>query len=322
MPQEARAPSLNNSTLTFSETHSIQAMFQALAVTRPEHVFDNVDVVLSRGLLAHIVRFCGMGSKGFRVDASLVRDSTLVFQYRPVAGMLEPWPQSASLGLQCEKSVAGYPAGLEDSYNHYRVLRYKLGPLECVVSFEADATTEPYSCTTSSGEGAETMARVERSAADAVVVRRGHLTKQEHAVEIRSFSGTKWRPALEGGLTRLRFWFGCTGHVLVGRRYDARGGGSFESVKLKDVRQKIREFASHPRKYEALGRLPPLISALKEAVRAAPNARAAFVFRGGGGANADVGGEIDVYSIEQEQEGPAIPQTAIEKFWTASRSKL
>ncbi|KAK8053065.1 hypothetical protein PG996_012366 [Apiospora saccharicola] len=146
-------------------------MFQALAVTRPEHRFDNVDVVLSRSVLANLVRFCGMGSKSFRVDVSLVQDSTLVFEYCPVAGMMGTWSRKA-LGLQFEQAAACYPAGLEDSYNHYRVLRYKLGPLECVVLFEADATTGPYSCTTSSGDSAETIARVERSAAGAVVVRR------------------------------------------------------------------------------------------------------------------------------------------------------
>lgn len=120
-----------------------------------------------------------------------------------------------------------------------------------------------------------------------------------------------------------KLWAGCVSHLLVGRRFNDEGGGSFKQVTMQDVRQRIAEaIEESPHKQRALGMLPPLISALKDAVRAAPNRRAALVFRGGGtDADAGEGTVVDVHSIERG-EGREIPHATVEKFWASARRKL
>ncbi|KAK8065052.1 General alpha-glucoside permease [Apiospora hydei] len=296
----------------FQHTSSIQPIFQALEVTRPECRFDSVDVVMSHMVLTRLLLFCGVAAAPFRINASLIHDS-LVLKYCPERVQ----PERASLGLQFEEATSSYPKGLEDSHNHWRVLRYRLGPLKRVVYYEADATTEPYACVLSVASGlgsaGDSGIPAREGSSAAVVVVRGHLTDQEHAVEIKCTERPYGRSPRNSKL-----WAGCVNHLLLGRLAD----GEIIWTRMVDVRQRVAQWSRVHDKQEALSRLPALISELKDAVRATPNGRAALVFRGVGlgEVRAEVEAEVDVYSLGQD-EGCVISRAMTNKFWNASGRK-
>ncbi|KAK8127264.1 hypothetical protein PG984_008372 [Apiospora sp. TS-2023a] len=212
-------------------------------------------------------------------------------------------PGGPGHGITFEEHVSDYPKGLEGSISHWRILRYRLGPLKCVVRYEADATKYPYGdC---SGQRRVVLpAPDDRSA---TVVLRGHLTPQADTIEIKCFGHD--RP-LAFNTFKPEIWAGCTGHMLLGRHVD----GLLEQVILAPMLEKTMLWESAEPRQTAFRMLPHLISDLKEAVRAAPGRQAALIFR-----------PYPLQLVEVYDAGPKpdrlVSEYMVNKFWGGRKKK-
>ncbi|KAK8064986.1 hypothetical protein PG997_011733 [Apiospora hydei] len=275
---------------------------EAVEVLRPECRFDNVDLLTSRVVLMRLLKFCALGTGSFRLSASVIRNSLVLHISTRAQAELEndgigtTGGASAGYGFSFEEAVTSYPKGLEDSHSHWRILRYNLGPLKCVLHYEADATTEPY-------DGGSRQAPVVIPAPDdlsATILLRGHLTPQEETLEIKSTGSTHvWAVSQLAS----KIWAGCTGHLLLGRHFD----GQLEHVTMKKMQQESVKWCDMRRSQMALDRLPRLISELKQAVRAAPSRQATLILHEWPRL------QVEVYDARHRE--PLVSPRMAKKFW-------
>ncbi|KAK8113591.1 hypothetical protein PG984_014117 [Apiospora sp. TS-2023a] len=160
-----------------------QPMFQAVRALRPECRFDNVDVVASRIVLNMLLHFCKLGNLDFRLNATVVNDSLILEHCPKWTSMFAK--HSSGYGFNFEEYMTAYPEGLEASDSHWRILRYKLGPMTWVIHYESDATKEPYG----RFDNQKPVVIPARDYESATVVLKGHLTPQEETIEIKSKNG-------------------------------------------------------------------------------------------------------------------------------------
>ncbi|KAK7968096.1 uncharacterized protein PG986_002373 [Apiospora aurea] len=278
----------------------LQPLFQAVEVLRPECRFDNVDLLTSRVVLMRLLKFCALGTGSFRLSASVIRNSLVLHISTRAEAELENdgigTAVGAGYGFSFEEAVTSYPKGLEDSHSHWRILRYNLGPLKCVLHYEADATTEPYD----GGSGQLPVVIPAPDDLSATVLLRGHLTPQEKTLEVKSTGNTHiWKVSQLAS----KIWAGCTGHLLLGRHLD----GQLQHVTMRNMRQESVKWCDLGRTQAGLDRLPRLISELKHTVRAAPSRQAMLIFHEWPRL------QVEVYDARHRE--PLVSPRMAEKFW-------
>ncbi|KAJ4391093.1 hypothetical protein N0V93_004708 [Gnomoniopsis smithogilvyi] len=108
---------------------------------RPEFRFDGIDLVINRNSLRYLLDFSlGRSVKSsFRINMFLIKDTLIVERCIRKAAEMIRIPDNRGFGHNFEHTFTAPSAGLGDSSSHHRVLRYKLGQLNCVVRFEVDA---------------------------------------------------------------------------------------------------------------------------------------------------------------------------------------
>ncbi|KAK5077217.1 hypothetical protein LTR64_005302 [Lithohypha guttulata] len=128
---------------------TFEPMFRALSVMQPSCAFDQVDVIVNRNSLRKLLTFVhGSVPDTFRVDLTLVHD-TLVITRHERKTRERVWDSvTAGYGHEYERHCTTPAPGMADSTSHHRVIRYRLGLLDCVVRFEVDARTDDSSTTT------------------------------------------------------------------------------------------------------------------------------------------------------------------------------
>lgn len=113
-------------------------MFQSLSVMNPEARFDQVDIVINRNSLGHLLRFAsGTCQKSFRLDLAMVHN-TLVVTPR-WERITESKRHKLNYGREFEDLFVRRHADMQGSSTHHRAIRYNLGPLSCAVLCETDA---------------------------------------------------------------------------------------------------------------------------------------------------------------------------------------
>ncbi|KAK8004636.1 hypothetical protein PG989_004355 [Apiospora arundinis] len=284
-------------------TSRLLPLFQALELTRPNCRFDDVDIITNRGDLMLLLSFCARSDRGsFRVEASVVQDSLVLdFWSKTPTRVYEDDAETRGYGPEFEQAMTSYPRGLEDSHSHWRVLRYKLGPLTCVVRYEADATTTSYG-DFSARPGTIRHAPNNRSA---TVIVGGRMTPQGHGVEIKTGPPSyplrymyQWIP---------KFWMGCTKHlVLGGQRH-----GLFNQVVMGNMEKRIDDWIRSAETQDAVARLVRLIPALKQAVQATSHGQAVLIFR------QEPEDEVEVYDAGERI--PLVSHAMARRFWDSAR---
>ncbi|KAK7936165.1 hypothetical protein PG985_001660 [Apiospora marii] len=276
-----------------------QPMFQAVRVLRPECRFNSVDVVTSRNVVELLLKFCGNDSHQFRLNATVVQDS-LVLDHCPKS------IGSNHVGLHFEEAMSAFPAGLEHSDSHWRILRYSMGQLTWVVHYEADATAEPYGRCDDQAPVVIPAPNYE----SANVVVQGHLTPQHETVEMKSKgSNHMWSPLQLTSKT----YTACTGYLLLGDLYQ-------DTVQRATMKPLEADHAWYPTSRAMTGKsldaLPRFVKMLKRAVRRAPSGQAGLVFRPYPWVR------VDVYDLDpQGGYGPLVSQEMKETFWVKRPNK-
>lgn len=111
-------------------------MFSALQVMKPGYRLDDVDIIINRNALQALLLFTGGKRKRpFRLDTCMIKNTLLVTPY---------WRSGLEGGKKNFGHVFEHVFTEKDSSvhghgSHHRAIRYKIGPLNCVVLFECDA---------------------------------------------------------------------------------------------------------------------------------------------------------------------------------------
>lgn len=116
-----------------------EPMFQSMSVLNPGFRFDDIDLIVNRNSLRHLLRFTGGSVKqNFRLDLAMVHNTLVI---TPVwESVFEKAPGKTNHGRDFEDLFVH--RSLRDSGSYHRAIRYKLGPLNCAVLSELDAALE------------------------------------------------------------------------------------------------------------------------------------------------------------------------------------
>ncbi|KAJ4386863.1 hypothetical protein N0V93_009761 [Gnomoniopsis smithogilvyi] len=112
-----------------------EPMFRAVGVMRPGFKFDDVDLVINRSSLHHLLRLADEGrcKDAFRLDLAMVNDTLIV------TPLWKRVTDQGNYGRVFEQYFTRHSHGLKESQSHHRAIRYDLGPLKVVVLCEVDA---------------------------------------------------------------------------------------------------------------------------------------------------------------------------------------
>ena len=114
-------------------------MFAALDAMQPDYDFTAVDLVTNRNSLRKLLNFAsGRAPDSFRIDVCMVHDTLFLTRRERTTKDMIRGPHNSGFGHNFEKAFTKAEKGLEESSGHHRVVRYRMGDLDCVVRFEVD----------------------------------------------------------------------------------------------------------------------------------------------------------------------------------------
>ena len=109
-------------------------------VMKPDCDLGAVHLVTNRNSLRKLLNFAsGRVPESFRIDVNMVHDTLFLTRRERSTRDLIQGNRNAGYGHNFEKAFTKAEAGLEESSGHHRVVRYRMGELDCVVRFEVDA---------------------------------------------------------------------------------------------------------------------------------------------------------------------------------------
>ncbi|KAJ4313229.1 hypothetical protein N0V94_007050 [Neodidymelliopsis sp. IMI 364377] len=244
------------------------AVFHAMTLMHPDFAFNDVDVLADRNNLRVLLEFVQGKTVGpFRLDLYMVFGTLVIV--RREDGF---WRRSdgKSYGFNFEKHFTTSLPDLVDATSHYRAIRYRMGPLNVVCRFEADAYVDTTSSTLSMSEAAAVVPPVPTEP-DLMerprftyrgpfrVLQKGSLVPGSQILELK----TQVEKPREDGQSLVscqdQLWFGRTSHLYTGR-YEP-GTGKVLYVKKEDATQRIKRW--EVKEQENLQKLVGLLTMLK-----------------------------------------------------------
>lgn len=200
--------------------YPFEGLFRAAdAMVPPAFTFDDIDVVITRHSLRNMFDFIGNNNReGFRLNLHLVGIKTLIVEPAEEEHTLDRGP--GDLSTACERGFIKKLLHLEETEGHYRIIRYRIGELQCAVQFEVDACyEEPYPVGTGENLGEEGTLSEESQQSDSATTRSLGVNVANHdSAEIKTSvsanKGAKTR-AVKKALPQL--WFGRIAWLIFGR---------------------------------------------------------------------------------------------------------
>lgn len=262
----------------------------------------------------------GRTQDSFRVNLFLV-NNTLIIE-RCVKSQKEYInPRGPGFGHNFERATTRLPQSLLDSTAHHRVLRYKLGGLECAVRFEVDAAYDDPNETGVSGAGErgdaaerDDLGSLEASVSSMALgksasapvandvsmsaISRGSGTPQASVAELKSQKRFKSRPK-----TIPQLWFGRTRYLITGYHQN----GIFAEVKVDDLKENLVAWENQEANQNGLRKMTLLLSRLRDVVKMAEGKACVAIYEKG------VDSALRVFDSTSGKR--PLPDSIIDKFW-------
>lgn len=277
-------------------------MFRALDIMNPNMKLTDVDVIADRNNLRTLLEFCQGKSVGpFRLDLHLTNNTLILVRKEE---RFSKRADGKGYGYNFEESFTTPAPGLEDATNHYRVIRYAMGPLNVVVRLEVDAYFEESDPTEIPPDEAEENTTSYRSNHPEVkpwfnfkgplqVFEKGHVVPNSNMAELKT---KVFRPDLEKhsyGLPAAKdqLWFGRTPHLIVG--YYTAETGVFHRIRHMSGKELCATWETSMQ--EPLRKLVSLLAQVRDMLRAEPGPfRSAVLVR------EEKGGPIRIRAMEEQ----------------------
>ncbi|KAL2282567.1 hypothetical protein FJTKL_10636 [Diaporthe vaccinii] len=264
--------------------YPFEPMFQSLSVLNPGFRFDDVDLIINRNSLSHLLRFVnGSVKHNYRLDLAMVHNTLIV---------TPAWQRVSEINRDKDNHGRDFEdlivqRRLQDSATYHRAIRYNLGPLNCAVLSELDAALpasggamashneqwkfHPKPGSVSLRELSDEWQPNTRAEEilfeprDQTASKQPRLWHQPHSMVILGGTGTLSKDAAElsaSGLSGIRkmpqLWFGRVPSLVRGRY----GRGSLASVTVTQVAASFADYEN--RIQDRLQKLVSLIATLKE----------------------------------------------------------
>lgn len=247
------------------------AIFHAMAVMNPDYAFNNVDVLADRNNLRVLLEFVQGKTVGpFRLDLYTIFGTLVIV--RREDGF---WRRSNGTGCghNFEKHFTTSTPDMDDATSHYRAIRYRMGPLNVVCRFEADAYVDTAPDTLSQSEVAAVVPSVPSGRdlmqrpkftynAPFKVLQKGHLVPGQQILELKTQVHKTGDDSQSFGSWHDQLWFGRTKHLYTGR-YEA-GTGKILFIKHEEITERMKRWED--KNQEDLQKLVALLTRLKETV--------------------------------------------------------
>jgi hypothetical protein len=285
-------------------------MFEALRVMKPDFNLSEVDILADRHSLRDLLKFVQGKKEPLCMSVHLVKETIIL---------------GRSYDMNLQKAV-GYGHSFEKTFtcpdpdmgeaeiiNHYRAIRYALGPLNAVVRFEADARYIEDAEELSPQEDTDdnVMLKLKRpySYSDAPVApyqvfKRGRMVLQYEVAELKTKTFKSKGQKLPTCKDQL--WFGRTEHLFTGYYEPGTGILNPGMARYDDMREKVAEWEESQQKN--LQKLVGLITELREILRnKTGEKKAAIIFR-----DKEYG---PLYVCERLVNDPIVGRKYVEEFW-------
>ncbi|KAI0485032.1 hypothetical protein GGR56DRAFT_55823 [Xylariaceae sp. FL0804] len=291
-----------------SQEYPFEASFRAMAVLNPEARFNDTDVVCNRNTLKKLLGVCSpKAQQSFRLRLYIVQN-TLVIESDEVQRSHQA--PLHGYGSAFEKRFSSFPDELSDTACHHRLISYKLGPLNCVVRFQADVSYLPEGNVPDDLKPtllSKNPTRLpDQSTDQAALLLIGNGTPQNSVAEVKArVQGSNASPSRH----MAQFWFGRTRYLIQGR-HDARG-----VVQSVDIREPdLKEWEEREANQLALRRLVTLLSFLRESVRRSERHCLFAVYDDKGATDA-----LQLYALEGQRTKP-LPDHLSAIFWSGGKA--
>ncbi|KAF3009562.1 hypothetical protein E8E13_005676 [Curvularia kusanoi] len=247
------------------------AVFHAMSAMNPDYAFNDVDILADRNNLRVLLEFVQGKTVGpFRLDLYMVFNTLVIV--RREDGF---WRRSdgTGYGFNFEKHFTTPTPDMTDATSHYRAIRYRMGPLNVVCRFEADAYIDTAASTLSASEASavippttpppilsDLLQRPQFSFnAPFNVLQKGHLVPGSQILELKTQVHKTGDDHQSFGSWHDQLWFGRTKHLYTGR-YEA-GTGKILFIKQEDATQRVKRWED--KNQLDLRKLVALLSMLK-----------------------------------------------------------
>ncbi|KAI4955366.1 hypothetical protein J4E91_001226 [Alternaria rosae] len=300
--------------------YPFEPVFAALAVMGPNVVLDQVHIIANRNSLRKLLDFsAGRKLDTFCMGLHMVGETLIISRKERNAQQMIHGSPNAGYGHNFEKTFTMPDHEMGNSSSHHRVIRYHIGPLDCVVRFEVDAYYDDPDVALDSkfrqpvdepvGIASAAMAQLNiaglpptqtnprKTPADkpTVVVEKGVFINPSKLAEIKAKKIARLTEALP------QLWFGRTPYFMNGNH----DKGTVHSVNISHAEKE------YPRWEEAnqdrLRKMVSLLADLRDGVARTKERAAVLVYD-------EKGGPLKVYAMKQNHG--VLPSENIAKHWT------
>ncbi|KAF7443014.1 hypothetical protein A1F94_013076 [Pyrenophora tritici-repentis] len=250
-------------------------MFAALRVMRPGYTFNDIDVLADRNNLRVLLEFTqGKANGPLRLNLYLVHNTLVIIRKES-----RWWKRNNgdSYGFNFEKHFTRTPDDMQDATSHYRAIRYRMGPLNVVCRFEADAyddgiVSDELSATEAdlASGGLADLPRF-NFPAPINVLQKGHMVPTAQLVELKTQAYKPLNPTLVACQDQL--WFGRT-PLLITAPYD-KDTGTVTRIKRELAMDRIKIWEE--KNEEPLRKLVALLGEFRNVLRQQPRERRSLV---------------------------------------------
>ena len=300
--------------------YPFEPAFAALAVMGPDVVLDRVDIIANRNSLRKLLDFsAGRKLDIFCMGLHMVGNTLVISRKERNAQQMIHGAPNAGYGHNFEKTFTMPDHGMGNSSSHHRVIRYYIGPLNCVVRFEVDAYYDDPDVVLDSkfkqprdepvGTVSAAMAQLNIAGLPStqtkprktpvdkptLVVEKGIFINPSKLAEIKAKKLARLTEALP------QLWFGRTPYFMNGNH----DKGTVHSVSISDAEKE------YPRWEEAnqdkLRKMVSVLAELRDAVTRTKERAAVLVYD-------EKGGPLKVYAMKKNHG--VLPSETIAKHWT------
>ncbi|XP_014559105.1 hypothetical protein COCVIDRAFT_92755 [Bipolaris victoriae FI3] len=287
--------------------YPFEPAFRALSLMNPETNLTTVDILANRNSLRKLLDLsAGKKLDPFCMGLNLINNTLVISRKERTAQHMVHGAPNSGYGHNFERAFTTPDQDLGNSSSHHRVIRYRIGPLDCVVRFEVDAyyddsehdTADALTAAMKKLEVAEhpssSSTPMQLPDAPTIAVEKGTFISPALLAEIKAKKLNRVADAMP------QLWFGRTPYFINGNH----DKGTVHSVSVTRAEEQFEKWEAANQ--ERLRKMVGLMASIKRTVRG---------IRGGAGILVyDVkGGPLKVYRARNE-EG-VLPGDIVEKYW-------
>lgn len=310
--------------------YPFEPAFRALSIMKPNTSLNGIDIIANRNSLRKLLDLAaGKKPDPFCMGLNLIHNTLVISRKERSAEQMIHGASNSGYGHNFERMFTKPDEDMGNSSSHHRVIRYHIGPFNCIVRFEVDAYYDNPnidSTTASERDKADTSDPLSEAMAKLAVaepsppaqpaqpaqpgrrrrqpapadkpttaVERGTFIAPSKLAEIKAKKTARLSEAMP------QLWFGRTPYFINGN-HDM---GTVHSVAIIHAAAQFAQWETANQ--ERLRRMVSLLVQIKSAVREAREGAAVLVYD-------SKGGPLKMY---QAKNGSGVlPKDVIGKYWT------